>query len=285
MNNPFDHDDDNQESQEYLDNLRMENEIKKIKLSLEHGMDLSDQLSAAELPPKVESELLDYISLFEEQFSSRKMILINDLLGRPELKPVADIPDNEIKDELLRVQQLLTDKSISLETVNPVDDRELYRFITEELIQFETNDIHIEGLIHCYIYEEYYPNHEADVKDACTNFFNKALDKNEEINLSLLGVDNAATNTESTSDIELQIAKLTFLRDAFEGFVINNIAISNVQLLDENTVAALNGTIDYIGAIEKSVDTVAFNGEFKMNLHRRDQVWRIISFEFPGINN
>lgn len=286
MNDAFDNNnEDSLENQEFLDNLKMENEIKKIKLSLEHGMDLSDQLSAAELPPKIESELLDYIARFEEQFSTRKMILIDELLGKPELKPVSEIADADINAALTNLQNLLKSKSISLETLNKVDERELYRFITEELLKLETNDVQIEGLIHCYIYEEFHPNHEADVKETCDNFYNRALDISEEINLSLLGIDRESVEDETNAVLNNKMSKLQFLRAAFESFEIESIAITSVAIYEEETLATSIGTIKYVGQIENSADTVLFEGAFKINLQRANLLWKIINFEFPGINN
>lgn len=46
----------------------------------------------------------------------------------------------------------------ALDFLCDVDDAEAYRFITEELMDEEIDDIRIEGLRHCFIYEEFHPN-------------------------------------------------------------------------------------------------------------------------------
>jgi len=60
MQEPF------EENEEELEKIRLENEIKKIKLSLEHGMDLSHSYTDEELPPEVEGAFLDHIKQWEE---------------------------------------------------------------------------------------------------------------------------------------------------------------------------------------------------------------------------
>jgi len=54
----------------------------------------------------------------------------------------------------------------------------LYRFITEELFKEELDDIKIEGMTHHYIYEEFHPNHEHDIKNRCKEFLDEFLNKN-----------------------------------------------------------------------------------------------------------
>jgi len=284
MKEPFD-DDESEENEDFLDELKMENEIKKMKLSLEHGMNLSEQLSAAELPPTIESKLLDYIAKFEEQFSKRKTIQIAELLGNPELKVVADIDEDNIATELVLLKMLLKSKSIAVESVNKVEDREMYRFITEELLKLETNDIQIEGLTHCYIYEEFHPNHDADVRDFCLNFLNTALDTDEEANAINLGIDEEELKNEVNPRLSAQFARLGYFRDAFTDFDIEKITIDQSVLFDDAKEATVKGSIQFTGNIENSADSILFDGDFYCQLKRGSDMWTLINFFFPGVKD
>lgn len=63
-----------------------ENELKKMKLSLEYGADFG--APSGEVTPEVEGQFLDYIQMWEEQYAKRLTILVYDLLERPEYTPV-----------------------------------------------------------------------------------------------------------------------------------------------------------------------------------------------------
>ena len=97
MSIPFDNEEENEE--EEFDDLESENEFKKLKLALEHGMDLSKPLEESGLPPEIEGQFLDYVQQWEDEMAKGKMILIYDLIGRPEYKLVAEITDENMGEE------------------------------------------------------------------------------------------------------------------------------------------------------------------------------------------
>src|SRR5580658_2338469 len=100
------------EREEEQNKLRMENEVKKMKLSLEHGMNFSMPPGQKEnqLPPEIESQFLDHVQRFEEAWSKSKTIPLYDFIGKPAFRKVAEIPDKDIGDELKRVVDILRGK-------------------------------------------------------------------------------------------------------------------------------------------------------------------------------
>ena len=101
MEEPFEHDEDE------LEKIRLENEIKKIKLSLEHGMDLSHSYTDEELPPEVEGAFLDHIKQWEEQFAQRKRIAVYDFIGRPGYLPLSGMETVQVKPQLERIMEIM----------------------------------------------------------------------------------------------------------------------------------------------------------------------------------
>lgn len=207
-------------NEDELNNLRIENEIKKMKLSLEHGANFFSD-GEKKLPPELEGQWLDQIQQFEDAYTNSKRVLIYDFIGKPICKVVNEIPESEIKFELNKITDLLGEKAIGIDTICQVDDRELYRFITEELFKEEIDDIKIEGMTHNYIYEEFHPNHEHDIKTRCEEFLDELLNKNRNLNPSFMAITNEMNTKAGIIKKEDAVKKMEEFREAFSSFKLH----------------------------------------------------------------
>lgn len=153
------------------ENLNAENELLKIKLKSEFGMkDMNSQL-----PAELENEWLNYIYNFEKLHKEAKEISIYERLGKPEYKKIADLNNEEVTSELSRLLNLMEENNLILNFLCDYDDRIKYEFITEELFAEEIEDVRIEGMMTNFIYEEFHQNHEYDIKEAVSSYFNYFL--------------------------------------------------------------------------------------------------------------
>lgn len=281
MPDPIDHEDGTED--EKFDDLESENEFKKLKLALEHGMDLSKPLSDSGLPPEIEGQFLDYVQQWEDEMAKGKMILVYDLLGRPEFKKEAEIDDHDIAAELEHMMDLLHGCSLHLDTISEVADRELYRFITEELFYKETNDIKIEGMMHCYIYEEYHPNHEHDIKNRCRELIDHLINKDaeeERVPWSLADMIHFSGRDYAKEELN---KKLMLFRDSFSSFTLHQLDFTTVSIYEDITQADVVAPIHYSGVIDGSHDTIDFEGSCRFHLQMDGEWWLIDSFDIPGV--
>lgn len=162
------------------DDIRFDNELKRIKLKLEHGLDFTKPEDALDLPPEIEGQFLDYVNAFEKALLNATQTTIGELIGSPQWRPVAEIPDEEIEQALDDALALLEEHSISLTAIHEVSDRELYRFISEEMMAEEIDVMDVPGMRTCFTYEEFHPNHAADVEDQALTFMRLFLQKSDE---------------------------------------------------------------------------------------------------------
>jgi len=93
---------------------------------------------------------------------------------------MAEIPPDWLESELGNVVEFLSPHDISVDCLAGVSNEELCRFITSELIHHEIDDIRIEGVRHCFIYEEFHPNDEYEAKMFDEIFLFHLLDRHEE---------------------------------------------------------------------------------------------------------
>ncbi|MFH0867353.1 MAG: hypothetical protein V1904_14260 [Bacteroidota bacterium] len=255
-------------SDDELEKLRIENEIKKMKLTLKHGADFSHSPEESKLDPLLEAQFLDNIERFENAYNNCKQIPVYDLIGKPEYKKAGVIPDDEIHTELQKIMQVMNENGIFLDTLCEVDDRVLYRFITEELFLHETDDIRVAGMAHNFIFEEFHPNHDHDIRNHSTDFIETYLNKESDF-----------YNTFLTKEAENDNILKNF-RDAFSSFSLNHFEIKTIHFDEEN--ANVGFEINFSGTIEGSTETQNFSGEGKIELIYMYDYWCIHTVNFPS---
>lgn len=256
------------ESEDYLENLRMENELKKMKLRLEHGAIISEPQNKTPIDPAIENQFLNNIQAFEESYQNAKPILLYDFIERPDYIAVEDITDTQISAELDRIMDILNKNGIQLDTLCEVEEREIYRFVTEELFVHEMDDMRIPGMINCFIYEEFHPNHDYDIRnhsiDGIKSFLNKKTD---------------FYTTFFTKEAE-EDAQLKHFRDAFKSFSLKRLQINTLTFDKEK--ASVSFDIDFTGIVENSVEKQHFSGEGSLELINEYDYWVIEKINFPS---
>src|SRR5689334_8440730 len=93
------------------DEIRSENLLLKLKLEMEHGMQMMD---TSALDPQMENQWLTDIYAFEKQFKEAGRIKIYDKIGRPEYKRYDEINKADISSELDGLSDLLKKNQIFL---------------------------------------------------------------------------------------------------------------------------------------------------------------------------
>ena len=166
---------------------RILNEKKKEDLRKRYGMQLEGH--SEELSPQEESEWLDYITEFERQFENATEISVRERIGNPAISPLSDISDVEMESALDQLLELLYANNIVVDFINEVDDREVYRFIVEELLDEMMDDIRIPDMYSHFTYEDFHPNDKEDVKQWSEEFLHAFFEHDDEMLTLALGKD------------------------------------------------------------------------------------------------
>ena len=255
------------ENNEDIERLRMENELKKMKLMLEHGAVFSEPSGENPLDPALENAFLSNIEEFEKNYQNAETIVLYDFIGRPEYFLSDAITDSQISEELKRITNILSENEIRLDTICQVDDRECYRFITEELFLLKTDNMRIKGMMHCFIYEEFYPNHEYDIRQHCTEGIQSFLNKKSEYYTTFF-----------TKEAE-EDPWLKSFRDSFKSFSIKQFDITDLSFDEKN--ATVSFIIDFKATIEGSYEKQRYSGKGSMELVYIYDFWGIQKISFP----
>jgi hypothetical protein len=260
---------------------RILNEKKKEELRKRYGMQLEGHTE--DLSPQDESEWLDYITEFERQFENAAEISVRERIGNPAIRPLFDISDAELEAELDRLLELLYENNIVVDFINEVDDREVYRFIIEELLDEMMDDIRIPEMYSHFTYEDFHPNDEADVKQWAEEFLHAFFEYDDEMLTLALG-------KEGLKDLQGRAISLEEFKAMVNEFQIKYIAIMAFSVQAEGAkvdgdYAVVNVTTSWQGLKNDGKTIVRKTGSSKIYLQRSPYSgWDVIQAEIPGWN-
>ncbi|MEO5685201.1 MAG: hypothetical protein ABIQ88_21325 [Chitinophagaceae bacterium] len=268
------------------ENLRIENEILRIKVKTELG---GDYESDENLPPELENEFLKNILAFEHRYAKIKMVKIADLLGNPAVIRAAKMDDATIVKVYNELEELLAQKNIVVEFTRPRDERFKYRFITEELFAHETDDMEVEGMTKYFNYEEFHPDHEAEITDYAIKFLaDWFLRKTDAAKWYLDEQFIQPDGKAFTKDEMITSFKRVFA--AYTSFEDSGYAMGDVQYdlnAKANTVnegmGSAEGMVKYTAVLENG-ERKTIEGPFKFYFSRTFNRWRIFFFYLTGFN-
>lgn len=139
------------------ENLRMENEVLRMKLRTQFG---GISTAREDISPIEENLFLRHVLAFEEQYANAPLKKVHEIIGSPVFEKADVLDDLTISRELERIEVLLSENNIELQFIKPQDERLKYQFITDEFFHYEIEDVKIPGMINCFMYEEFHPDQE-----------------------------------------------------------------------------------------------------------------------------
>lgn len=265
------------ENHEDPESKSFENEMKKARLMAEKGAKFSD---FSQLPPALESQWLDQISAFDDAFNNSKRIRIKKYLGNPILRLPSELSDEEVTSELNEIMELLHMNNLNLDTICEVKEREVYRFIVEELMEQEIDDMNLAGWTTNFIYEEFYPNHEHDIKRDIEDFINTLFSKRKEYCDMSLAETLISHDESQISSLEVKAKLINFI-DSIEHARFLRLEFVENQISEEGAVQKI--FIDYELRIQGTRELIKHAGEGVFNFVVKYDLYYISGIDIPGL--
>ena len=266
------------------ENLKLENDFLKMKLMLEQGAQFGGIESAGECPAEIENQFLRNIIEFEKQFAVQKKIKVFERIGKPvHFRPVNDIAADEIDDAWKELAEYLCRFSIDLTVCSPnISVKELYRFTVEELFQYEMDDMNIPGMMHCFTYDEFHPDHEYEntrvALDKCMRqiFSKKKFEEMCHFKSTDLRLNDRFPLTED----EFKILVNRF-HEAYEDIELDD--ISDYYFCIDDKSCKVKGSYSMIGKL--SADETILKGNWLVEFKPDEECyyWYITNVQIEGI--
>jgi hypothetical protein len=262
------------------DDLKAENNLLKLKLGLEYGMQMEDTPT---LSAGIENQWLKSVYAFERQFKDAKRTKFYDYIGRPVFKKWDTLMPNEIKGELERMQTIMEANEVQLDCVCEYDDAIIYRFITEELFEHEMDDMRIPGMTCHFSYEEFHPNHDYDLRKQANDFLKTIFGKPWNEEFDSIALARKVSFSGKDYDRAAMSAVIRSFQEAHDSVHIKKLAISDVVIDTGARKADVLGSLCLTGDTKQG-DRIRHEGMFSFHFLREDDYWYIADFYIPGFS-
>ena len=259
----------------------------KKKDDLRQKFDMSFEHHRDDMSPQLEGEWLDYITEFERQFENAVQITVRARIGNPEIRPLAEITDSELEAELDRLFELLDLHNIAIDFLHEQSDREIYRFITEEFLDEMTDDMQIPGMVSHFIYEEFHPNDEDDIKQSIDEFlyglFKEGLKDQESMFYTWISKENMHGSHGEPLGFEQFKESVSDFYEAYP--VITKHVFEMSEILIDDDAATAGVTIEWHGIPKHEAAIVRHQAASQFKLTRSVYGgWDITQAQIPGWN-
>lgn len=261
------------------DNVRAENALMKLKLELNHGMKYND---TSGLEPETEREWLQHILEFEKQYEQKKRVKIYDFLGQPYFVRLEGLEKDQVKGALDQLISIMEQGGISLQCCAEYEPSVIYRFITEELFEEETDDVHVKGMVHCFIYEDFYPNHEHEIRCRASDFIEQVLTRKWIADFDSFYLSEELTFLGGRYRREEISSIIQAFQDAHASFGEINFRIEEVTFNPETGEGALKGLLSFNGTLERGI-AQPICGNCTIDFVYDINLWLISGFSLPGL--
>ena len=263
--------------------LQQENNLLKLKLMAEHQAHFPEQDKNL-LNPEQENAWLNYIYNFEELHKNARKISVYERIGKPDFPREEDLDDERVEQELDRLYEVMHQHEVVLDCCCEYEARVIYKFITEELFEYEIEDLEvkIEGMFTHFIYEEFYPNHDYDLRRYTDEFLEALLDRKwNKYDEHMLCHDISDHDNKEVGS-EVLIERIKLFQEACESFNVITKEILKVEFDDEKGEAKVEVMLKY-DAIKQQNET-ACHGKADIYFEHQHGYWYIRKIAIPGFN-
>jgi hypothetical protein len=229
--------------------------------------DTSSMIISDDCPEEIKKAFLESVTAFEKAAKSAKRCKIFDILGQPSFSREEAIPEDQIEKKLIDLRVMMCMKGIEIDSIYEVADREMYRFITEEVFEIEIDHLDLPGYVTHFIYEEFYPNHREDIKAVITEFIYSYLNKEDEKYRLLYGKEDPVHS------------RMENFRNIFDRFSLLKFKIEEINFTEEESTVVFH--IDFAATVSRPYQKKRFKGRGMGMLENNYNVWAVHEVVFP----
>jgi len=265
------------------ENLRLENEFLQLKIQAELGAETE---ISGNTPAEVTNKFLKNVLAFEKEYAKASPMIIKNLIAPFQASPIEELSDSQMKSHLDKLELALFEKQIIVDYIGEYEDREKYRFITEELLETEIFNVGIPGFFVHYIYEEFHPNHALDIenrtKELISSWCDHDLNEHKWTLDEFVILPGGKTLSKSQA-----IQQLKAMFNCYSNFRECRYTIDKLDYeYDETTESGhgkVTGNVEYIAVAIEQKET-RLSGPYIVNLNCQYGWWTINYFSLPGFD-
>lgn len=267
------------------ENLRMQNDFLKMKMMAESGAVFG---GGEGLSPEMENQFLNNILEFEKKHAASSAKKIKDILGNPTFETQEKLDDRTFEQAYKKLNVLLKKHSIQIDFSRERSDRFKYNFIINELLEHDTPFFAVQGMISHFSYEEFYPDHEMDIRETTHQFLDDFLERKLDPKTYYIE-DQIAEPDGNIINREDYMKRFEAMYEATQTFANYSFEIENIDFElhegedDKTSMGFGEGRITY-EIVWPMGERKLIDGPFKIYFTRTWEVWKIFFFYLAGFN-
>jgi len=156
--------------------IKFEQELDRLKRSVERGIPFFEKKKEdLDFDEIEEANMWKHLSLLDKVLKNPgegDEKLVKDFLEFTDYPKEEELSDQELSAALESITTALALENIVLDVIYPTPQREIYSFITEELLYESVFSPPLPAMKTHFIYEEFYPNPPEDIKSDATDILN-----------------------------------------------------------------------------------------------------------------
>jgi hypothetical protein len=261
--------------------LHLRNQFKKLDLEKQFGAHFSEGDSV--VPPDIEAQWLEQIEEFERQYQNAGRTTVRAFIGNPQWEPLTAISPEKLKEAIDAVEACFAANNIVVDFLCDVPDKEIYRFLTEELPEEEMDDMHIPGMTQHYIYEEFHPNDEYDLKHSAEHFLSGLFYLDMDL-VSHLFAKKGLRDAENQPITNKRMKQAFFdFRNSFISFQRPKLKVLSCTI--DGDRASVSIRTKWVGVMDNSSPPIKRSGISTLQFIRNEfEDWDIVQAIVPGWN-
>lgn len=234
------------------------------------------------LPPEVERAWLDSIERFEQAIEGSRTVTVREYIGNPPLRPLGEIPPEELREAVDWVMELLAANDIVVQMGKSVSLAETYHFLSEELMGAETDDIRVEGFSTLFLYEDFHPDERAEAERTAREFCLAIFERSEADLVRLIGGSHDGDLPHiRKAGTALHEAALAFFRHVVS---LSHHAVTFESCEVDGDRAMIAGNAHWTGVLAAGRTQVGTSGAVRLTLSRCPYGgWDVIEAQVPGM--
>ena len=249
---------------DFNEDVQFNKELEGLIELAEIGMELTDELrDLKNSEDPMDIAFFDNVVVFENAFRSHVGHPIRDILGNPIFPKVDSLSDEELEDELDKVNEILASKRVFLEIMYSTEPREIYRFITEELLDSTNGYVNVFDMSFEFTYEEFYPNHPENIKDQIEAIIEAIAEK--DFHEFTCGRRSAILFKKELHDEYLFISEINQHLEIFDELADPKIEFIELEMLEDIAIAKCGFTVVHETSNGEKV-VISATAKFKFEL-------------------
>jgi len=261
--------------------LRIENELLKLKLQAELGAEFGNN---ADIPPEVEQEFLKQIMAFQEHQKDAPLVVFGEYVGGPELKPAAELKEADLEDAWDELEALLHEKHLHVNFGTEYPLAVKYEFVRVDLFPLEIMQPS-EGHNWIFDYEEFHPNHALEIEESAVTFLNDFFANTITKEVTYLA-DTLIGSNGNIVPVEELVQKVQRFHDLFTAikhfeFKVVETKVDEPQEADGVMMGFVEGRVKYTIETEDHQEEEII-GPFKCYFQHIGDWWDIFCFHIHG---